>query len=603
MPGLGQILKARLANEAKEVLEVTKSLDLDVIVNAICSGKPEWGRHRNTEDFRTIVQQQISERTPVAVETTPSMESEVAEPEPPKVDSLTSSLRELYSRKRQPSSSVEQQAAESAGPRVKRQRVQRRMSEGAKAALRAVKKEVGDAPSSDVGTDWKPEASEPSVTFSDVGGVESILHSLREQILLPMTHPELYAHLGVDWPRGVLLCGPPGCGKTMVAQACAGELLRSGYPLKFFQVSAPELVSGVSGDSEAKIRSLFQTAIDNAPTLLFIDEIDAVCPKRQTAQKEMERRIVAQFLTCFDQLQGLRGDRANPDASDSDCQPDPEELRKRIVLVVGATNRPESIDDALRRPGRFDREVTMSTPDEAARLQILQVLCRKMRLGEDCDLKQLAQRTVGYVGADLTALTKEAAVSAVNRCFASLTTATTMISADSMSDEFAALSSLTDQLAAFSSEQMISLSISQADLIDAVSKVQPSGKREGFAAIPDVTFEDIGALHSLREELNLNVVLPIAQPGIFSTLGLNVPAGVLLFGPPGCGKTLLAKACAAACHASFLSVKGPELLNQYVGESEKAVRKVFQRSVLCSTSIVSSDRVQCSTICSMYHLL
>ncbi|CAJ0936908.1 unnamed protein product [Ranitomeya imitator] len=413
------------------------------------------------------------------------------------------------------------------------------------------------------------ELQKSFVRFEDVGGNDDTLTEVCK-LLIHMRHPEVYQHLGVVPPRGFLLHGPPGCGKTLLAQAIAGEL-----DLPMLKVAATEMVSGVSGESEQKLRSLFEQALSSAPCILFIDEIDAITPKREVASKDMERRIVAQLLTCMD-------DMNNPSVTAQ-------------VLVIGATNRPDSLDPALRRAGRFDREICLGIPDEGARLKILKTLCRKLRLPECFDFQRLAHLTPGYVGADLMALCREAAMCAVNRALIQLRQRPTaeepemedpmakpppaevppaQVSAGdpicSRSPPAPLLSCVTElqrllevlmEQSPFPEEQLQGLCIEMSDFMSALPSVQPSAKREGFATVPDVTWEDIGALDEIREELTMAILAPVRNPEQFKALGLMAPAGVLLAGPPGCGKTLLAKAVANESGLNFISVKGPELLN------------------------------------------
>ncbi|GAA6061759.1 hypothetical protein JCM10212_000739 [Sporobolomyces blumeae] len=466
----------------------------------------------------------------------------------------------------------------------------------------------------------------PSTRLADLGGVDACVESMLELVALPLMHPEVYLHTGVRPPRGVLLVGPPGCGKTMLAGAIAGEL---GMP--FISISAPSIVSGMSGESEKQLRETFEEAAKNAPCILFIDEIDAITPKRETAQREMERRIVAQLLTCMDDLAWDKTDN-------------------KPVMVISATNRPDSLDPALRRAGRFDAEITMGVPDEAGRERILRVLMAKLRLSGDFDYAYLAKSTPGYVGADLSALTGAAGVIAVKRIFeqlgkdtpVDLATVEGAISALSerqteeamVMDEEAAtpstvpttpaaeevpaaplevvpapttippFSTLPPSLAALpiasflrahpsvlTSDQLSTLALTNADFTRALSIVQPSSQREGFTTVPDVTWSDLGALQAVREEMRMSIVRPIRRPDVFKMLGLNAPCGVLLWGPPGCGKTLLAKAVANESRANFISVKGPELLNKYVGESERAVRQVFARARASSPCIIFFDEL------------
>lgn len=434
---------------------------------------------------------------------------------------------------------------------------------------------------------------------------------------MPICHPEIYLHTGVRPPRGVLLYGPPGCGKTMLANAIAGEV-----GVAFINVSAPSIVSGMSGESEKTLRDTFEEAAKLAPCILFIDEIDAITPKRENAQREMERRIVAQLLTCMDDLSWDKTDN-------------------KPVMIIGATNRPDSLDPALRRAGRFDYEIAMGVPDEDAREQILRVQCSKLRLAGDFDYRSLAKQTPGYVGADLGALTGAAGIIAVKRIFQDLgidsiqqmtedpeesgtsgqqaEDADTTMSLDPPSLASISLnnSSALEQIiakapfetlpsnlqilsiAAFlrahpaplTEEQLDPISITNADFEQALTQVQPSSKREGFTTVPDVTWQNVGALSDIREELRMAIVQPVKHPEIFEAVGIANPCGVLLWGPPGCGKTLLAKAVANESRANFISVKGPELLNKYVGESERAVRQVFERARASSPCIVFFDEL------------
>ncbi|KAF8813475.1 AAA-domain-containing protein [Phlegmacium glaucopus] len=460
--------------------------------------------------------------------------------------------------------------------------------------------------------------SPPIARLSDLGGIESCIEKMLELVAMPLCHPEVYLHTGVQPPRGVLLHGPPGCGKTLLAHAMAGEL---GVP--FISISAPSIVSGMSGESEKTLRDTFDEAKRVAPCLLFIDEIDAITPKRESAQREMERRIVAQFLTCMDDMSWEKNDN-------------------KPVIVIGATNRPDSLDAALRRAGRFDHEISMGVPDDEGRAKILEVLCAKLRLEGDFNFNTLAKATPGYVGADLAALTGAAGIIAVKRIFKQISDGTlalpdpeprvvevdkeqdismaidnpptidvppTSISllqprSDASTSNPPLFSSLSSQLISGSiahfliahpdpltETQLAPLCITPADFTLALKQVQPSSKREGFATVPDVTWADIGALRNTREELHMAVVQPIRRPDLFSAVGIVAACGVLLWGPPGCGKTLLAKAVANESRANFISVKGPELLNKYVGESERAVRQVFSRARASSPCIIFFDEL------------
>ncbi|KAJ2654239.1 Ribosome biogenesis ATPase rix7 [Coemansia sp. RSA 1200] len=466
----------------------------------------------------------------------------------------------------------------------------------------------------------------PDTRLSSLGGVDSCIEDVLELIVMPLKHPEIYLHTGVQPPRGVLLHGPPGCGKTLLANAIAGEV---GVP--FIQISAPSIVSGMSGESEKKLREVFEEARELAPCIVFIDEIDAITPKRENAQREMERRIVAQMLTCIDDISW---DKTN----------------NKPVMLIGATNRPDSLDPALRRAGRFDREIAMSVPDEDARQQILEVLCSKLLLSGDFNIKELAKLTPGYVGADLTALTTAAGMIAVKRIFNSLPsffaktdmdiqasvrdsfeTAAKATTAASVSCEYQEPDSMcvdseapteannrprhipstpvlwdakpaTEKIRTIanflashpdplSDDELAPLAITNSDFLEALKKVQPSAKREGFATVPGVTWSDIGALSKVREELRMAVVEPIRHPEIFAQVGITAPAGVLLWGPPGNGKTLLAKAIANESHTNFISVKGGELMSKYVGDSERAVRQVFARARASSPCVIFFDEL------------
>eukprot|EP00963_Diacronema_lutheri_P013364 scaffold2636_cov340-Pavlova_lutheri.AAC.26 len=468
-----------------------------------------------------------------------------------------------------------------------------------------------------------------TVTYDDFGGVEDVLASIAELIECPLAHPEVYEWLGVAPPRGVLLHGPPGCGKTALAHAIANEC---GVP--FFKVAATEIVSGMSGESEAKLRRLFQDAANAAPSILFLDEIDAIVPKRETAQREMERRIVAQLLTCMDDLanDGHKEDDKSVDVGEEVAKEiegedgDPDRATKkatkrpRHVVVIGATNRPDSLDPALRRAGRFDRELALGIPNELARTSILKVLSSRLRLEGDFDFHALAKRTPGYVGADLAALTKEAAALAVKRVFDSLSQAPNskeegeermQLDGPGSPAEIADANGSTPALHHIAKNtvstrlfqegktvrpplgpsELEGLAITMLDFEAALKRVQPSLQREGFATVPDVTWADVGALSEVREELRFSVTEPIQYPEKYEAMGLRAACGVLLYGPPGCGKTLVAKAAANESGANFISIKGPELLNKYVGESERAVRQLFARARAASPCVLFFDEM------------
>jgi ribosome biogenesis ATPase len=415
-----------------------------------------------------------------------------------------------------------------------------------------------------------------SITLSDLGGVEKIINQVLEMIAMPLAHPEVYAQIGSDIPRGVLLHGPPGCGKTMLANALANEL-----GVAFINVSAPSVVSGMSGESEKKLREIFDEAKALAPCLIFIDEIDAITPKRESVQREMERRIVAQLLTCMDDVAM-------------------EKTGGKPVMIIGATNRPDAIDSALRRGGRFDREICMNVPDQDSRQKILQTISRKLKLqgGESFDFKRLAKMTPGYVGADLHALVAAAGVCAIKRIFNQLgdTVDGTDMDIDMGQPDETAPESLIKRFLSthpdpLTVEQLAPLAITFEDFMIAVPTVQPSSKREGFATMPDVTWNDVGAMNAIREELEYAIVEPIRNPELYGAAGISAPSGVLLWGPPGCGKTLLAKAVANESQANFISVRGPELLNKYVGESERAVRQVFVRARASVPCVIFFDEL------------
>lgn len=435
----------------------------------------------------------------------------------------------------------------------------------------------------------KKDRSPPDIKLSSLGGLLTITTQLMELVGLPILHPEVYQATGVEPPRGVLLYGPPGCGKTTIANALAGEL-----QVSFINISAPSIVSGMSGESEKKLRDLFEEAKSSAPCIVFIDEIDAITPKRDGgAQREMERRIVAQLLTSMDELslQNTGG---------------------KAVIVLGATNRPDSLDSALRRAGRFDREILLSVPNEEQRCSILKTMTTTLKLenGKNFNYRELAKLTPGFVGADLKSLVTAAGITAIKRIFESLSEIEEelLIKSDIMDidgemanikfdnkSEAEKLSTIQKFLDKhpdpLNEEQLAPLSITYDDFKAALPTIQPTAKREGFATVPDVTWKNVGALTKIRMELHMCVVQPIKKPELYQKVGISAPAGVLMWGPPGCGKTLLAKAVANESRANFISVKGPELLNKYVGESERAVRQVFQRASASAPCIIFFDEL------------
>ncbi|RZC65261.1 hypothetical protein C5167_008951 [Papaver somniferum] len=409
--------------------------------------------------------------------------------------------------------------------------------------------------------------------FKDIGGLKGILNGLIDEIIFPLCHPELPRHLGVKPLAGILLHGPPGCGKTKLAHAIANE---TGIP--FYKISATEVVSGVSGASEENIRDLFSKAYRTAPSIVFIDEIDAIASKRENLQREMEKRIVTQLLTCMDESYEVLGTTDAVSGSTNSGK------KPGYVLVIGATNRPDAVDPALRRPGRFDREIALGVPDENARAEILSVLSRNLRLEMGCnfDLAKIAKATPGFVGADLSALVNKAGNLAMKRIIDSRKPNYEDTNADWWRQPWEA-------------GEMEGLSISMGDFEDAVKMIQPSSRREGFSAIPNVKWEDVGGLDLLRKEFDRYIVSRIKHPEEFDEFGVDLEQGFLLYGPPGCGKTLIAKAIANEAGANFIHIKGPELLNKYVGESELAVRTIFSRARTCSPCILFFDEVDALT--------
>ena len=396
------------------------------------------------------------------------------------------------------------------------------------------------------------------VNLADLGGVDNVIQELKDLIVLPLFRPDIYVNSKIQPPRGILLHGPPGCGKTMIANALAAEL---GVP--FISLSAPSLVSGMSGESEKALRDHFEEAKNMAPCLVFLDEIDSITPKRENAQREMEKRIVAQLLTCMDQL-AL------------------EQTGGKAVIILAATNRPDSLDPALRRGGRFDKEINLGVPSETVREKILRALTRQMALSDDVNFRHLAKLTPGFVGADLSDLVSTAGSAAIKRFLDTLKTESIYMDVDAadtpVSETVLELRRLIKRAKEPPLTEAAAILITTGDFLTALPKIQPSSKREGFATIPDTTWADIGALRPVREELLTAIVEPIRCPEKYERVGITAPTGVLLWGPPGCGKTLLAKAVANESRANFISVKGPELLNKYVGESERAVRQVFVRA-------------------------
>ncbi len=387
------------------------------------------------------------------------------------------------------------------------------------------------------------EENVPEVTYEDIGGLNDEIKRIREMVELPLKHPEIFSRLGIDPPKGVLLFGPPGSGKTLMAKSVANE-----SEANFVLVNGPEIMSKFYGESEKKIRDIFTEAEKNSPAVIFIDEIDAIAPKREESYGEVERRVVSQLLTCMD---GLKS-------------------RGRVV-VIAATNRPDSIDPALRRGGRFDREINIGVPSREGRLSILKIHTRNMPLDKSVDLEKYAGLTHGFVGADLSALCKEAAMCRVRKVFPNL--------------------KLENAEGPISEEVLKKLYISDKDLREAMNVVQPSGMREVFVETPNVKWADIGGLERIKQDLKEAVEWPLTKPEVFKNVGVRPPRGILLFGPPGTGKTLLAKAVATESQANFIQVKGPELLSKWVGESEKGIRKVFERARQVAPCIVFFDEI------------
>jgi len=390
------------------------------------------------------------------------------------------------------------------------------------------------------------DAISPSqVTYEEIGGLSEPIQRIREMIELPMRHPEIFKRLGIAPPRGLILHGPPGTGKTLLAKAVATE-----SEANFTHINGPEIMSKFYGESEQKLRKIFEDAEENAPSIIFIDELDAIAPKREDVQGEVERRVVAQLLATMDGLKA-RGQ----------------------VVVIGATNRINALDPALRRPGRFDRELEIGVPDEIGRLEILHIHSRGMPLTKEgkgeVDLEKMAKVTHGFVGADLEALCREAAMKALRRYLPQF----------NLEEE------------EIPQEVLEELEVKYDDFIGALREIQPSAVREVFIEIPDVHWSDIGGLEEEKQNLIEVVEWPLQRPDSFKRIGIQPPKGVLIFGPPGCGKTLLARAVATESEANFISVKGPELLSKWVGESEKAIREVFRKARTAAPAIIFFDEI------------
>jgi transitional endoplasmic reticulum ATPase len=385
------------------------------------------------------------------------------------------------------------------------------------------------------------DASVPRITYDELGGLKNEVQKIREMVELPMRHPELFDKIGVEAPKGVLLYGPPGTGKTLLAKAVAGET-----NAHFISLSGPEIMGKYYGESEEKIREIFNQAEENSPSIIFIDEIDSIAPKRDEVSGEVEKRIVSQLLTLMDGMKS-RGK----------------------VVVIAATNRPDSIDPALRRPGRFDREIEIGIPDDEGRFDILSIHTRGMPIDEKVDLKQISKTTHGFVGADLEVLSKEAAMRSLRRILPEI---------DLDEDKI-------------SSEILQKIEITSEDFRDALKEVRPSALREVQVQIPNVSWDDVGGLDELKEELREAVEWPIKHKEAFDYVDVETPKGILLHGPPGTGKTLIAKALAKMTESNFISIKGPELLSKWVGESEKGVREIFRKARQAAPCIIFLDEI------------
>jgi transitional endoplasmic reticulum ATPase len=385
------------------------------------------------------------------------------------------------------------------------------------------------------------DASVPRITYDELGGLKNEVQKIREMVELPMRHPELFEKIGVEAPKGVLLYGPPGTGKTLLAKAVAGET-----NAHFISLSGPEIMGKYYGESEERIRDIFKQAEENAPSIIFIDEIDSIAPKREEVSGELEKRIVSQLLTLMDGMKS-RGK----------------------VIVIAATNRPDSIDPALRRPGRLDREIEIGIPDAEGRFDILSIHTRGMPIDDTVDLKQISKTTHGFVGADLEVLSKEAAMRSLRRILPEI---------DLDEDKI-------------STEILQKIKITGEDFLDALKEVRPSALREVQVQIPNVSWDDVGGLAELKEELKEAIEWPIKYKEAFDYVDVATPKGILLHGPPGTGKTLIAKALAKMTESNFISIKGPELLSKWVGESEKGVREIFRKARQAAPCIIFLDEV------------
>ncbi|HXV39167.1 MAG TPA: CDC48 family AAA ATPase [Nitrosopumilaceae archaeon] len=379
------------------------------------------------------------------------------------------------------------------------------------------------------------------VTYEEIGGLKAQTKRMREIVELPLRHPEVFTRFGIEPHSGILLYGPPGCGKTLIAKVLASE-----SEANFYSINGPEIMNKYYGETEARLRDIFKEAKENSPSVIFIDEIDAIAPKREEAYGDVEKRVVAQLLALMDGL-----------------------TERGQVIVLGATNRPESVDPALRRPGRFDREIEISVPNADGRLEILHIHTRGMPLDDDVDLKILAAELHGYTGADIKSLCREAAMKALRNYFPEIDVETEKIS----------------------SEILQSMKVSLQDFYDAMHEIVPTAMREFYVESPKVWWKDVGGLDDAKRTLRDNLITAIKEPGKFQKMGIKPPKGALLYGPPGCGKTLLARALATESGANMIFVRGPEVLSKWVGESEKAVREIFRKAKASSPCIVIFDEL------------
>ncbi len=381
----------------------------------------------------------------------------------------------------------------------------------------------------------------PIVSYEDIGGLRGAIQRIREMVELPLRHPELFQRLGIEPPKGIFLYGPPGCGKTLVAKAVANE-----SDANFFVISGPEIMSKFYGESEARLREIFQKAQEMSPSIIFIDELDAIAPKREEVTGEVEHRVVAQLLSLMDGM-GARGN----------------------IIVIGATNRPNAIDPALRRPGRFDREIEIGVPDKMGRHEILQIHTRAMPLTSDVNLNRLSDISHGYTGADISALCREAAMKSLRRYLPQI----------NLEDE------------RIPSSMLEKMEVNLDDFMNAYREITPTAMREVYVEVPSVQWADVGGLTDVKQELQEAVEWPLKKPEVFKRIGIRPPKGILLFGPPGCGKTMLARAVATESEANFISIKGPEIFSKWVGESEKAIREIFRKGRSAAPSIIFFDEL------------